>query len=231
MSGNYGTSNAGSDYVGGVRIVTSYIMSGLMNSGDFYRRASKTPKYVFWRGFDDVGLRYFGGHCIRLKMYLDRPGGSAIGIMGFQRFIRSLGGRVVEHVFNRSMFHIEMRLIEFIAKSFILAPHIEFDECQLSESTPLIPLRRLTIDSVSAFKSGFARGGWCIKDCMEKNLEDDAGEILGVHSQGDCGNVTTDDNEDVTPVIAPEKDSIIVPPSTPSSNDLNIADESGSFGT
>ncbi|GKG60101.1 hypothetical protein Tco_0609765, partial [Tanacetum coccineum] len=46
----------------------------------------------------------------------------------------------------------------------------------------------------------------CIKDCMEKNLEDDAGEILGVHSQGDYGNVTTDDNEDVTPVIAPEKD-------------------------
>ncbi|GJW07752.1 5-oxoprolinase-like protein [Tanacetum coccineum] len=39
-------------------------------------------------------------------------------------------------------------------------------------------------------------------DCMEKNLEDDAGKILGVHSQGDCGNVTTDDNEDVTPVIA-----------------------------
>ncbi|GKB28622.1 hypothetical protein Tco_0868023 [Tanacetum coccineum] len=36
----------------------------------------------------------------------------------------------------------------------------------------------------------------CIKDCMEKNLEDDAGEILGVHSQGDCGNVTTDDNEE-----------------------------------
>ncbi|GJT89937.1 nucleotide-binding alpha-beta plait domain-containing protein [Tanacetum coccineum] len=33
----------------------------------------------------------------------------------------------------------------------------------------------------------------CIKDCMEKNLEDDAGEILGVHSQGDCGNVTTDE--------------------------------------
>ncbi|GKG00309.1 hypothetical protein Tco_0301999, partial [Tanacetum coccineum] len=34
----------------------------------------------------------------------------------------------------------------------------------------------------------------CIKDCMKKNLEDDAGEILfGVHSQGDCGNVTTDD--------------------------------------
>ncbi|GJR74614.1 zinc finger CCCH domain-containing protein 20 [Tanacetum coccineum] len=66
------------------------------------------------------------------------------------------------------------------------------------------------------------------KDCMEKNLEDDAGEILGVHSHGDCGNVTTDDNEDVTPVIAPEKDSIIAPPSTPPGNDLNIVDESDS---
>nr|GFC52589.1 hypothetical protein [Tanacetum cinerariifolium] len=36
----------------------------------------------------------------------------------------------------------------------------------------------------------------CIKDCMEKNLEDDAGEILGVHSQGDYDNLTTDHNED-----------------------------------
>nr|GEZ61416.1 zinc finger CCCH domain-containing protein 19 [Tanacetum cinerariifolium] len=96
----------------------------------------------------------------------------------------------------------------------------------------------------------------CIKDCMEKNLKDDAGEILGVHSQGDCYNVTTYDNEDaylssnalldvnhgdplcsrllhqgkchVTPVIAPEKDSIIVSPSTPPGNDLNLAVESGS---
>ncbi|GKG28104.1 zinc finger CCCH domain-containing protein 19, partial [Tanacetum coccineum] len=41
-------------------------------------------------------------------------------------------------------------------------------------------------------------------------------------------NVTTDDNEDVKPVIAPEKDSIIAPPSTPPDNDLNIAVESGS---
>nr|GEV21573.1 zinc finger CCCH domain-containing protein 19 [Tanacetum cinerariifolium] len=73
---------------------------------------------------------------------------------------------------------------------------------------------------------------------------------------GDCDNVTTDDNEDdylssnalldvnhgdplcsrllhqgkchVTPVIAPEKDSIIAPPSTPPGNDLNIAVVSGS---
>ncbi|GKG44300.1 hypothetical protein Tco_0485738, partial [Tanacetum coccineum] len=34
---------------------------------------------------------------------------------------------------------------------------------------------------------------------------------------------------DVTPVIAPEKDSIIAPPSTPPGNDLNIVAESGSF--
>ncbi|GKF44163.1 hypothetical protein Tco_0130715, partial [Tanacetum coccineum] len=60
------------------------------------------------------------------------------------------------------------------------------------------------------------------------NLEDDAGEILGVHSLGDCSNVTTDDNEDVTPVIASEKDSIIAPPSTTPGNDLNINVESGS---
>ncbi|GKA63523.1 hypothetical protein Tco_0763129 [Tanacetum coccineum] len=75
-------------------------------------------------------------------------------------------------------------------------------------------------DLVDSFEEGEIRddsvlyNDGCIKDCMEKNLEDDAGEILGVHSQGDCGNVTTDDNEDVTPVIAPEKDFIIAPPST-----------------
>ncbi|GKA17371.1 hypothetical protein Tco_0697208 [Tanacetum coccineum] len=46
--------------------------------------------------------------------------------------------------------------------------------------------------------------------------EDDAGEILEFISQGDCGNATTGDNEDVTPVIAPfEKDSIIAPPLHP----------------
>ncbi|GJT65616.1 RNA-directed DNA polymerase, eukaryota [Tanacetum coccineum] len=90
-------------------------------------------------------------------------------------------------------------------------------------------VRGVESDLVDSFEEGEIRddsvlyNDGCIKDCMEKNLEDDAGEILGVHSQGDCGNVTTDDNEDVTPVIAPEKDSIIAPPSTPPGNDLNIA--------
>ncbi|GJY85579.1 hypothetical protein Tco_0499605 [Tanacetum coccineum] len=96
-------------------------------------------------------------------------------------------------------------------------------------------VRGVESDLVDSFEEGEIRddsvlyNDGCIKDCMEKNLEDDAGEILGVHSQGDCGNVTTDDNEDVTPVIAPEKDSIIAPPSTPPGNDLNIAAESGSL--
>ncbi|GKC11108.1 5-oxoprolinase-like protein [Tanacetum coccineum] len=95
-------------------------------------------------------------------------------------------------------------------------------------------VRGVESDLVDSFEEGEIHddsvlyNNGCIKDCMEKNLEDDAGEILGVHSQGDCRNVTTDDNEDVTPVIAPEKDSIIAPPSTPLGNDLNIVVESGS---
>ncbi|GKC42945.1 hypothetical protein Tco_1060667 [Tanacetum coccineum] len=80
-------------------------------------------------------------------------------------------------------------------------------------------VRGVESSSVDSFEEGEIRddsvlyNDGCIKDCMEKNLEDDACEILGVHSHGDYGNVTTDDNEDVTPVIAPEKDSIIAPPS------------------
>ncbi|GKD64720.1 hypothetical protein Tco_1306828, partial [Tanacetum coccineum] len=64
-------------------------------------------------------------------------------------------------------------------------------------------VRGVESDFVDSFEEGEIRddsvlyNDGCIKDCMEKNLKDDAGEILGVHSQGDCGNVTTDDNEDV----------------------------------
>ncbi|GJR90564.1 hypothetical protein Tco_0214575 [Tanacetum coccineum] len=84
-------------------------------------------------------------------------------------------------------------------------------------------VRGVESDLVDSFEEGEIRddsvlyNDGCIKDCMEKNLEDDTGEILGVHSQGDCGNVTTDDNEDVTPVIGClKKDSSLrLPPSTP----------------
>ncbi|GJW81183.1 zinc finger CCCH domain-containing protein 19, partial [Tanacetum coccineum] len=56
----------------------------------------------------------------------------------------------------------------------------------------------------------------------------DCGKVITDDNEGDCGKVTTDDNEDVTQVIAPVKDSIIAPPSTPPGNDLNIVVESGS---
>ncbi|GJW00077.1 hypothetical protein Tco_1555328 [Tanacetum coccineum] len=54
---------------------------------------------------------------------------------------------------------------------------------------------------------------------VESDLVDSLRRRDSWDDSGDCGNVTTDDNEDVTPVIAPEKDSIIAPPSTPSDMD------------
>ncbi|GJY88199.1 5-oxoprolinase-like protein, partial [Tanacetum coccineum] len=72
----------------------------------------------------------------------------------------------------------------------------------LCVTPPEEDVRGVESDLVDSFEEGEIRddsvlyNDECIKDCMEKNLEDDAGEILGVHYQGDCGNVTTDDNED-----------------------------------
>ncbi|GKF78324.1 hypothetical protein Tco_0230794, partial [Tanacetum coccineum] len=49
-------------------------------------------------------------------------------------------------------------------------------------------VREVESDLVDSFEKGEIRddsvlyNDGCIKDCMEKNLEDDAGEILGVHS-------------------------------------------------
>ncbi|GJT81400.1 hypothetical protein Tco_1055742 [Tanacetum coccineum] len=63
----------------------------------------------------------------------------------------------------------------------------------------------------------------CDSDSPKNNLDDDGSErfFLGVHSQGDCGKVTTNDNEDVTQVIAPERrPPSLPPPSTPPGNDL-----------
>ncbi|GJS76822.1 hypothetical protein Tco_0726703 [Tanacetum coccineum] len=67
--------------------------------------------------------------------------------------------------------------------------HLDVDSCD-SDS-----LRMLNNDSVSLLV-GLA---W------NKNLEGCAGEILGVISHGDCGNVTTDDNEDVRPLLLLKK--------------------------
>ncbi|GJX25677.1 hypothetical protein Tco_0231973 [Tanacetum coccineum] len=85
-----------------------------------------------------------------------------------------------------------------------------------------IPLRMFNNES-SRLLSRVLRGGLFVG-----NLEDMLVILLGVHSQGDCGNVPLMIIGNVTQVIAPEKDSIIAPPSTPPGNDLNIAVESGS---
>ncbi|GJT44339.1 nucleotide-binding alpha-beta plait domain-containing protein [Tanacetum coccineum] len=59
--------------------------------------------------------------------------------------------------------------------------------------------------------------GWMVgweAACLRIWYRDDNmshGRFVSLQSQGDCGNVTTDDNEDVTPVIAHEKDSISAP--------------------
>ncbi|GKB98421.1 hypothetical protein Tco_1025321 [Tanacetum coccineum] len=56
-------------------------------------------------------------------------------------------------------------------------------------------LNRMEVNSKLLLWKG--RMQWVL-DCMERIGKDDAVEILGVHSLGDCGlgNVTTDDNED-----------------------------------
>ncbi|GJR29891.1 5-oxoprolinase-like protein [Tanacetum coccineum] len=200
-------------------------------------------------GFDDVGLRDVGGRwvgwdsTVLFKWKRVKTSRTwwvfAIGIRA-QMFISSwvVGGEAA--CFSDMTYRI-------IATEFAYwAPNIESIEIppknvnndSVSPSSRVLreeDVRGVESDLVDSFEEGEIRddsvlyNDGCIKDCMEKNLEDDAGEILGVHSQGDCGNVTIDDNEDVTPVIVPEKDSIIAPPSTPPGNDLNIAAESGSW--
>ncbi|GJS03981.1 ty3-gypsy retrotransposon protein [Tanacetum coccineum] len=68
----------------------------------------------------------------------------------------------------------------------------------------------------------------CDSDSPKNVNNDSVSPSIGLCEKEEI--LPTADNEDVTPVIAPEKDSIIAPPSTPSGNDLNIAAESGSCG-
>ncbi|GJT48862.1 RNA-directed DNA polymerase, eukaryota [Tanacetum coccineum] len=95
--------------------------------------------------------------------------------------------------------------------------HLDVDSCD-SDSP-----KNVNNDSVSPSSRVLRRGGYSCGG--------------GLGTRGRCGAweggkvivvMFPDDNEDVTPVIAPEKDSIIAPPSTPPGNDLNIAVESGS---
>ncbi|GJX12122.1 RNA-directed DNA polymerase, eukaryota [Tanacetum coccineum] len=199
---------------------------------------SELLKHMSSEGFNDVGLRYVGGRWVWLEFDSMDQGGKRqdfkppwwvdMGIMGAPKrgdkrgFIRSwrVGGSSVFTDMGR------LQRVLCLDGKFENEEHLDVDSCD-SDSP-----KNVNNDSVSpssrVLREEDVRGVESDLDCMEKNLEDDAGEILGVHSQGDCGNVTTDDNEDVTPVIAPEKDSIIAPPSTPPGHDLNIAVESGS---
>ncbi|GJY72370.1 hypothetical protein Tco_0476073 [Tanacetum coccineum] len=68
--------------------------------------------------------------------------------------------------------------------------------------------KRVFTDMVSDETNVLWRIAW------KRNLEDAAGEILGVPFSGDCGNCTTVIIEDVTPVMLLKNDSIIAPPST-----------------
>ncbi|GJR37131.1 RNA-directed DNA polymerase, eukaryota [Tanacetum coccineum] len=210
------------------------------------------------RGFDDVGLRYVGGRWVWLEFdSMDQVKNERcvwIDLVGLPlaswapEVYKKLGGRWGSSVFT-DMFAYWAPNIESMEVNSESNPLERKDAEGPSLDESLENEEHLDVDScfvrggcswggivilVASFEEGEIRddsvlyNDGCIKDCMEKNLEDDAGEILGVHSQGDCGNVTTDDNEDVTQVIAPEKDSIIAPPSTPPGNDLNIAVESGS---
>ncbi|GJY60950.1 hypothetical protein Tco_0461607 [Tanacetum coccineum] len=80
--------------------------------------------------------------------------------------------------------------------------HLDVDSCDLDSPKNVNMIR--CRPSIRVLREEDVRWGM-----HEKIIGRDPGEILGVHSQGDCGNVTTDDNEDVTQVIAPEKDSIV----------------------
>ncbi|GJR62034.1 probable E3 ubiquitin-protein ligase RNF217 [Tanacetum coccineum] len=130
---------------------------------------------------------------------------------------KKLGGRWVS---KRVYGYGRMQEVLVWMKVWKMRENLDVDSCD-SDS-----LRMLQCSC--AFLSGFAEKedvrGW------ESDLVDSFEKAQFLMISGDCGNVTTDDNEDVTPVIAPEKDSIIAPPSTPPGNDLNIAVESGSSG-
>ncbi|GJY85102.1 zinc finger CCCH domain-containing protein 19 [Tanacetum coccineum] len=213
--------------------------------------ASKS--YVFM-GIIDVGLRYVGGRWVWLEFdsmdqvesvktskafnreFLELKKFSHDFIQmkdvfdswwvchwhhGLQRFIRSwvVGGEAA----CLRIWMQRSRLDERLENK----EHLDVDSCDsdspknvnndsVSPSSRVLreeDVRRVESDLVDSFEEG--------------EIRDDSVLILEFIS-GDCGNVTTDDNEDVTQVIAPEKDSIIAPPSTPPGNDLNIVVESGS---
>ncbi|GJX96993.1 hypothetical protein Tco_0352791 [Tanacetum coccineum] len=172
---------------------------------------SELLKHMSSEGFDDVGLRYVGGRWVWLEfdsmdqvesvktskalkeIFLEFKDTYRIIATEFAYWAPKIESMEVNSESNP----LERKDAEgpSLDESLENVEHLDVDSCD-SDSP-----KNVNNDSVSPSSRVLRE--------EDVQLEDDAGEILGVHSQGDCGNVTTDDNEDVTPVIAPEKDSII----------------------
>ncbi|GJR12489.1 hypothetical protein Tco_0795141 [Tanacetum coccineum] len=178
---------------------------------------SELLKHMSSEGFDDVGLRYVGGRWVWLEFDSMDQVESVKTSKALQRtwwvchwaswapdvLEVGVGGRWGKkqcfYRYGNDVDHVHGK----VCSPYRSLYHLGFCERR--------NVRGVESDLWDAFEEGrFVM----IRSCI----------MIGVI----VGNVTIDDNEDVTPVIAPEKDSIIAPPSTPPGNDLNIAAESGS---
>ncbi|GKC01785.1 RNA-directed DNA polymerase, eukaryota [Tanacetum coccineum] len=218
MSGKYGTCNAGAESVGGGRIVTrasktyvfwdSMMLSRLCWGND-----------GFWLEFDSIdqveSVKILqmqpGGSAIALwapAVYKEVLGSFVDSlhrvIESFRVSYRNRTYRIIATEFAYWAPNIES--MEVNSESNPLERKDAEDSPKNVNNDSVSPssrvlreedVRGVESDLVDSFEEGEIRddsvlyNDGCIKDCMENNLEDDAGEILGVHSQGDCGNVTT----------------------------------------
>ncbi|GJT99753.1 hypothetical protein Tco_1110092 [Tanacetum coccineum] len=187
MSGKYGTSNAGAEFVGVSDCNKLSILAKVKDLSVNFR-ASKT--YGLLRDSMMFGLEMLGdlGFGLEFDLY-----GSKLKATRLQR-----GAQEIDRW--RSIPSLNL----WKGRKQRFPKNVNNDS--VSPSSRVLreeDVRGVESDLVDSFEEGEIRddsvlyNDGCIKDCMEKNLEDDAGEILGVHSQGHCGNVTTDDNEDV----------------------------------
>ncbi|GKD31788.1 hypothetical protein Tco_1242566 [Tanacetum coccineum] len=216
MSGKYGQQVTAEHNLWGCR----NILAKVKDLSDAFTDFSNN---CLLRDSDDYGLRYVGGRWVWLEIdSKDQVKASRLktcGLpFGYHRAPESLTSLIESFIV-----HIVIDL-SYYATEFAYWRQILIEWRSISSLSPLerkyasgslVWFLREGVcswggsDLVDSFEEGEIRddsvlyNDECIKDCIEKNLEDDAGEILRVHSQGDCGNVTTDDNENVTPVIAP----------------------------
>ncbi|GJW22892.1 RNA-directed DNA polymerase, eukaryota [Tanacetum coccineum] len=306
MSGKYGTSNAGAEYVGvsdcnkvykeaGNEAVMSISVDDCIDLDGMERSIlakvkdlsvlSKRLKQYFSEGFDDVGLRYVGGRWVWLEfdsmdqvesvktskalkeiflefkmfltMCLDRPGGSAIGIIGSRVYKSWVGFGVEAACLLDSI--ISNRLNRIIATDL----HIGSPILNRGGQFRVYPLERkmqrvLILDEIWKMRESIWMSIVVISDPLMNVNNDYRCRLLSGFAREDVRGVKKEKESDLVDsfeegeirddsvlyndgcikdcmerlrkmiFIAPEKDSIIAPPSTPPGNDLNIAVESGS---